>query len=168
MIHRARDRETGFPIRGHGRPAICVAALVVAFAGMTVADLAAQAAEENPRPATVSPTALGLTVGEALGRTFLFDYTDPGAGVEYRMHVTLRADQVRWTELREGGRSETDSAQSVKLDEHRIMMTWLEESGQFVVLYVDFLAGQTTYCGLLRPGIDERGVCYTGTVGAAR
>lgn len=47
-----------------------------------------------------------------------------------------------------------------------MMMSWFEESGQLVVLYVDLLAGQTTDCGLLRPGVDREGVCYTGTIEA--
>ncbi len=144
--------------------AVGAAFIVAALVSLDAEALSAQSPERALRQATTSEISLGLKVDEALGRVLLYDYSDPSSGPEYRMHVTIRTDEVSWTELREGGRSETDSAQSVKLDDHRIMMTWFEESGQFVVLYVDLLAGQTTYCGLLRPGIDEQGVCYTGTV----
>ena len=148
------------------RSVFCTLVLAVAPMGAEPSHLSAQDAPPSPRRAIEAPTPLGLTVEEALGETLLFDYSNPESGLQYRMHVTLRAHEVSWTELRDGGRSETDSAQSVRLDDHRLMMTWLEESGQFVVLYVDLLAGQTTYCGLLRPGVDDRGVCYTGTVQA--
>ena len=145
------------------RTLLAVALAVLAQAWIAPLRLAAQT-PDGMRAAVVDPQPLGLTVGEALGEVLLFDYSVPGSGVSYRMHVTLQPDAVSWTELREGVRSETDPAQAVRLDDHRVMMNWFEESGHFVVLYVDLLAGQTTYCALLRPGIDDEGVCYTGTI----
>jgi hypothetical protein len=145
------------------RTILGAALFTLALALVTPPSAAAQASDAL-RAAVVAPQQLGLTVEAALGEVLLFDYSVPGASGSYRMHVTLHPDEVSWTELRDGGRSETDPAQSVRLDDHRLMMNWFEESGQFVVLYVDLLAGQTTYCGLLRPGVDEAGVCYTGTI----
>jgi hypothetical protein len=120
---------------------------------------AAQEPVGTVRLAAESPEPLGLTVEDAYGRRLLFDF-----GNSFRMHVTIRRHEISWVELSEEGSSETDSAQSIKLDEHRLMMSWVEESGQFVVMYVDFLEGETTFCGLQRPGIDEQGACYTGTM----
>jgi len=120
---------------------------------------AAQEHTGTVRLATESPKPLGLTVEEAYGKRLLFNF-----GSSFRMHVTIRRHEISWVELREGGSSETDPAQSIKLDDHRLMMSWIEESGQFVVMYTDFLEGETTFCGLLRPGIDEQGACYTGTI----
>jgi hypothetical protein len=127
-------------------------------------DIVAQSDSVDLQKATESSNPLGLTVEQGLGKKLLFDYSIPEAGVNYRMHVILRVDEVSWTELRDEGHSETDTAQLVKLDDHRIIMSWFENSGQFVVLYVNFMKGQTTYSGLLRPGLDKKGVIYSGTI----
>ena len=140
----------------------CLLASVTVFIGAEFV-LSHGAAAQEPagtvRLATESPKPPGLTVEDAYGRRFLFDF-----GSSFRMHVTIRRHEISWVELRAEGSLETDPVQSIKLDDHRLMMSWMEESGQFVVMYADFLEGETTFCGLLRPGIDEQGACYTGTM----
>ncbi|HMB89540.1 MAG TPA: hypothetical protein VKP65_01750 [Rhodothermales bacterium] len=94
----------------------------------------------------------------------LFDYGVLKSGVAFRMNVTIRPASIYWRELREGGRAETDLAQSVKLDEHRLLMSWMEESGHYVVMYADFLHGETTFCGLMNVGNEKQNRYYTGTM----
>jgi hypothetical protein len=141
---------------------LCLFAFVVPLFGLA-ASLAQEAEVQdrakNTRLATESHTQLNLTVEAAYGRVLLVDY-----GGSFRMNVTIRPDEISWTELKDDGRSETDTAHSIKLDEHRLMMSWIEDSGQFVVMYADFLEGETSFCGLRRPGLDKQGTCYTGTM----
>ena len=141
---------------------LCLFAFVVSLLGLAASlaqETDAQDRAKNVRFATESHTRLNLTVEDAYGMALLVDYGD-----SFRMNVTIRPDEISWTELRDGGRSETDTAHSIKLDEHRLMMSWIEESGQFVVMYADFLEGETSFCGLRRPGLDKQGTCYTGTM----
>ncbi|MGI9628740.1 MAG: hypothetical protein ACR2QM_18035, partial [Longimicrobiales bacterium] len=100
------------------RPVFIVGVMALAHVSAEPFAASAQTSDEL-RLAVVAPQQLDLTVEEALGEVLLVDYSVPGSGTSYRMHVTLRAGEVSWTELRDGGRSETDPAQSVRLDDHR-------------------------------------------------
>jgi hypothetical protein len=148
------------------RPSLlCLLVFVVPLHGLNFSlaqAVDAQDRAKNVRLATESHTQLNLTVEDAYGRVLLFDFGD-----SFRMNVTIRPDEISWTELGDGGRTETDTAHSIKLDEHRLMMSWIEESGQFVVMYADFLEGESSFCGLRRPGLDKQGTCYTGTMAVA-
>lgn len=77
--------------------------------------------------------------------------------------MTFRPDEVYWEQLWDG-KTETDPTQSVLLDTHRMLASRPEENGFFVVLYADFLRGETSFCGTSNPGDADRPTCMTGTI----
>ena len=84
---------------------------------------------------------LGLTVEQAFGETLRYDYGVLDSGRHFTLDVTFRPGEIHWHELRENGNTETDPTQVVLLDEHRMLASWPEENGWFVVLYADFSSG---------------------------
>ena len=80
------------------------------------------------------------------------------------LDVTFRQGEIHWHELWENGNTETDPTQVVLLDEHRMLASWPEENGWFVVLYADFLSGATSFCAANGAGEDASSMCMTGTI----
>ena len=65
-----------------------------------------------------------------------------------------------WWERWEGGTTETDPTRAVRLDEHRLLASWPEANGWFIVLHADFRAGAASWCGT----DGEASTCRTGTI----
>ncbi len=114
-------------------------------------------------PAAKSVTPLGLTVEQAFGVTLRYDFGVVEGGKHFHLDVAFRDGEVEWHELWENGKSEIDPIRAVRLDEHRLLASWPEQNGWFIVLYADFATGETSYCG--RSG-GEKPVskCMTGTI----
>jgi len=140
-----------------------VATILLAFCTLAPA---AQAQEGigTVRDAADAATPLGLTVEEAYGEELFFDYGSFPSGTRFTMDVTVEPDEITWHELWEGGRLETDPTESVKLDEHRLLMSFTELDGSFIVVYADFQNGETSFCGLIAPGESGQTLCFTGTM----
>ena len=124
----------------------------------------AQDSVNTVRVATESQSPLGLTVEEAYGKELFFDYGKFENGPLFKMDVTLKPDEITWHELWEGGRLETDSTESIKLDDHRLLISFTELDGSFIVVYADFMSGETSFCGLIAPGETDQTLCFTGTM----
>ena len=116
------------------------------------------------RDAADAKAPLGLTVDEAYGQELLFDYGTFPSGTRFTMDVTVEPDEITWHELWEGGRLETDPTESVKLDEHRLLMSFTELDGSYIVVYADFMNGETSFCGFFTPGESDSKGCFTGTM----
>lgn len=116
------------------------------------------------RMAAESQTPLGLTVDEAYGKELFFDYGQFANGTIFTMDVTIMPDEITFQELWEGGRLETDPTDSIKLDEHRLFISFTELDGSFIVVYADFMSGETSFCGLIAPGVTDETLCFTGTM----
>jgi hypothetical protein len=140
-----------------------VATLLVALCTLSTA---AQAQEGigTVRDAADADAPLGLTVDEAYGQELFFDYGSFPSGTRFTMDVTVNPDEITWHELWEGGRLETDPTESVQLDEHRLLMSFTELDGSYIVVYADFMNGETSFCGFFTPGESDSKGCFTGTM----
>ena len=107
--------------------------------------------------------ALGLTVDQAYGQNLRYDYGPLPNGTQFELNVTFRPGEVYWEQLWDG-KTETDPTKVVRLDDHRILASWPEESGWFIALYADFLLGETSFCSTNNPGDAASSSCRTGTI----
>jgi len=123
----------------------------------------AQPSDGSAMQAATPDTALGLTVEQAYGESFLYDYGVTPDSVHFKLNVTFRPDEVYWEQLWDM-KTETDPTKSVLLDAHRMLASWPEENGFFVVLYADFLRGETSFCGTNNPSDADSSTCMTGTI----
>jgi hypothetical protein len=120
----------------------------------------AQGRDDTVLEAVEPESALGLTVEQAYGDTLRYDFGTAAGGRRLHLDVVFRPGEVEWWELWEGGTTETDPTQGVLLDEHRLLASWPEENGWFIVLYADFRAGEASWCGT----DGESSTCRTGTI----
>lgn len=145
-------------------PAPHVCTLIVAVLIALSPAVQAQEGIGTVRDAADAVTPLGLTVEEAYGQELFFDYGAFPNGTRFTMDVTVKPDEITWHELWEGGRLETDPTESVKLDEHRLLMSFTELDGSYIVVYADFMNGETSFCGFFTPGEGDSKGCFTGTM----
>lgn len=93
----------------------------------------------------------------------MYDYGVTPDSVHFKLNVTFRPGEVYWEQLWDM-KTGTDPTKSVLLDEHRMLVSFPEESGAYVVLYADFLGGETSFCGIGNPGDPDSSACMTGTI----
>lgn len=144
--------------------ALSLAATVLVVFSLLAPAAQAQEGIGTVRDAADAATPLGLTVDEAYGQELFFDYGSFPSGTRFTMDVTVKPDEITWHELWEGGRLETDPTESVKLDEHRLLMSFTELDGSYIVVYADFMNGETSFCGFFTPGESDAKGCFTGTM----
>ncbi len=137
---------------------------LILILSISISTTQAQDSVNTVRVATDSQSPLGLTVEEAYGKELLFDYGKFESGTIFTMDVTVQPDEITWHELWEGGRLETDPTESIKLDNHRLLISFTELDGSFIVVYADFMSGETSFCGLITPGETDQTLCFTGTM----
>lgn len=123
----------------------------------------AQASGDAAMDAATPEFALGLTIDQAYGESFRYDYGTTPDGTHFKLNVTFRPGEVYWEQLWDGV-TETDPTKTVLLDQHRMLASWPEENGFFVVLYADFLRGETSFCGTNNPSDAASSTCMTGTI----
>ncbi|MCC5926562.1 MAG: hypothetical protein JJU41_08370 [Bacteroidetes bacterium] len=138
--------------------------LMAAFLVVITESVVAQEDTQAVRMAVQSDQELGLTVEEAYGKELFFDYGSFENGTRFIMDVTIERDQITFRELWEGGNFETDPTKSIRLDEHRLLTSFVEENSSFMVAYFDFKTGETSFCGLGVPLEAGNFGCYTGVM----